>query len=304
MKIPVSPLSDEVRAMIESRRDAERHGDFSPMGRLLWLRTDHGTIHFPIKDGEPTGPDLARTANDELIFPGLWLGLPAVRVNSSKPCPDCLHACDVCVNGRKLCELCGGKSWTPGPWVLCGGSGCTKETGHFRGECKECGGTGQVPEQLPCQMCDAGKLRDRKGFALMVCPKCKGTSRYATGRRNGSINWDATPACESCAGSCCVGKFQKQDVRKFLNASIRPCKEMPGFLALGPIYCFALREYESTRTLIFDVTEDAARDLLMLLVSKVKNTTQQKAFLVGGVVREHGGAAVTREPKVLEMRAR
>ena len=79
---------------------------------------------------------------------------------------------------------------------------------------------------------------------------------------------------------------------------------MPGFLALGPIYCFALREYESTRTLIFDVTEDAARDLLMLLVSKVKNTTQQKAFLVGGVVREHGGAAVTREPKVLEMRAR
>ena len=42
-----STMSDEVRDMIGVRHLAEQRGHFEPLGRLQWLRTEHGMIQFP-----------------------------------------------------------------------------------------------------------------------------------------------------------------------------------------------------------------------------------------------------------------
>ena len=236
-------MSDEVKAMVQLRHGAEQRGHFEPLGRLQWMQTEHGTILFPARNGEGCGPDLACVTDDErpinvpmrslgltvemtklefaqnqLLVLGQWQGLPPLRVNSSKPCPKCRHACDVCDgSGKKLCELCGGQTWLPGPFVPCPGPGCVRDTGGFENgkiadHCATCRGNGQIPEHLACKMCEGSKK--------MTCPRCQGTGKYSTGRVNGSVDWDVSPKCKACAGTCFVGKWEKQDEKKFTNARI------------------------------------------------------------------------------------
>jgi hypothetical protein len=138
--------------------------------------------------------------------------------------------------------------------------------------CATCGSTGQVPEQVPCEMCEAtGK---------QVCTRCKGTGKYSTGRVNGAIDWDVSPKCKACDGTTYQGKWVRQDVKKFRNALLDK------FDVLGPITQFAIRDPRSLRTRMFDVGADAAGDHLVLLVPRSPRQRPQKAYLVGGVVRE------------------
>lgn len=288
-----SPISDEVRAMIDLRHSAEQRGNFSPLGRLLWLQTEHGTIQFPADlNGVVTGPDIGAAVVEKsstpdgpicpdtnaLLVLGPWAGLPALRVNTSKPCPKCRHICDACAgSGKKLCELCGGKGWRPGKFLPCSGAGCNGETGNFKPDCGVCGGSGQIVERVKCPMCGA-KAKDADDFTLMVCSKCKGTKKYSTGRKNGSVDWDG-PKCPACLGQCTIGNWVPQNVKKFTNARLGE------FRVLGPIVSFMLRGYESGRGITFDASPDASNDLPVLLVP-LRARGLQKAYLVGGVVHE------------------
>jgi hypothetical protein len=143
-----------------------------------------------------------------------------------------------------------------------------------------------VPEQLTCKMCDGKKI--------MTCPRCKGTKKISTGKVNGSIDW-TLPACKACEGTGFRGEKVRQDVKQFLNAVLRsPLNYKKGqaslmnrtFLVLGPIREFAIQEFQSTRARTFDVSPDAKGDLLVLLVPRSPLQKPQKAYLVGGVVRE------------------
>ena len=303
-----------MRDMIGVRHLAEQRGHFEPLGRLQWLRTEHGMIQFPAVNGEGCGPDLAyakrvvkeypRSAESSviatqveipesdrggaLIILGHWEGLPALRVNTRKPCPRCRHACDVCDGGgKKLCELCGGRKWIPGPWLPCPGPGCVRDSGGFasgtiKQGCATCGASGQVPEQKLCPMCD--------GLAQITCSRCQGSGKYSTGRINGSVDWDVSPKCRFCAGTCCVGEWQPQKPEAFMNATLqipRTAKtSAKGYLVLGPISEFAIRDPRTLRARIFDVSPDVARDRLVLLVPRSRLQKPQKAYLVGGIVRE------------------
>ena len=68
---------------------------------------------------------------------------------------------------------------------------------------------------------------------------------------------------------------------------------MQSFSVLGPIREFAIRDPQSLRTRIFDVDADAVGDLLMLLVPARATMRPQKAYLVGGVVRERSQNAMS-----------
>jgi len=307
-------MTPDVRTMIELRHGAEQRGHYSILGRLLYLWTDHGKIDFPAHDGDWTGPDVAYVSSTikepsltspgstilaglveipdsgcggALMLLGEWTGLPAVRkvLNPPQPCPKCRHDCDMCgLTGKKQCEeyRCGGRGWVPGPAMLaCPGPGCSKETGNFKGDCKVCGGSGQIVQQVECPMCH--------GTKLMTCPRCKGTLKFSTGKRGGSIDWSG-PACPACDGSGLRGEMQRQDVTQFTNATlVIPKTKTAGpksYLVLGPIREFAIHDYQSTRPRIFDVVADALGDLLVMLVPRGARQKPRKAYLVGGIVRE------------------
>ena len=304
VKLKSAEMSDEVKAMVQLRHGAEQRGNFEPLGRLQWLRTEHGMIQFPAVNGEGCGPDLAWTdiggevdlyknsapppPDFALCVLGQWQGLPPLRVNTRKPCPRCRHACDVCDGGgKKLCELCGGRKWIPGPWLPCPGPGCVRDSGGFasgtiKQGCATCGASGQVPEQKHCPMCE--------GSAQITCSRCQGSGKYSTGRINGSVDWDVSPKCKFCAGTCCVGEWKPQKPEAFMNATLciaRTAKtSAKGYLVLGPISEFAIRDPRTLRTRIFDVSADAAGDWLVLLVPRSRLQKPQKAYLVGGIVRE------------------
>jgi hypothetical protein len=303
-------MSAEVRSMIDLRHQAEQRGNFSPLGRLLYLDTAHGRIEFPAERGEGTGPDLAfvlrqtaipgveemqeSVAENTLLVLGAWTGIPPLRRNSGKPCPKCRHACDICDgSGKKQCEGfgCGGNGWIPGQWLLCPAPGCSAQMGKPNpAGCDVCHNTGQIARQLPCPMCE--------GTKMMTCSRCKGTGRFSTGFINGSTDW-RLPKCKACDGSSYLGTYQMQDVEKFTNAMLDHEYSSTSkycFRVLGPIHSFCISDFESSRPRVFDVSADSAGDLLVLLVptrhvSKVRRPG--KAYLVGGVIREHGAVAVS-----------
>lgn len=288
MKLVDKPtqMTPEVFAMLETRHSVEQRGNFSPFGRLLSLNTEHGIIQFPAKDGEGCGPDLAHATENTncLLILGEWRGLPPLRVNSSKPCPKCRHACDVCDGGGKAqCNgfQCGGRGWIPGNFLPCPGPGCTKDTGRFKSDCVTCNGSGQIVEERTCPMC--------LGTKLMKCPRCKGTGQFSTGKVGGTTNWN-DKACKSCDGIGLEGEAQKQDVKKFTSAVLikkRTGKDAhQALLVLGAIGSFTVLDYESSRVRTFDVMPDEKGDLMVLLVPRGHLQKPQKAYLVGGVVRE------------------
>ncbi len=299
-------MTDEVREMLQVRHEAEQRGNYEPLGRLQWLRTEYGLIRFPAIDGALCGPDLAvhrdHSLEEESIGPqpawivlGEWTGLPPLRVNTAKPCPKCRHACDVCDgSGKKLCELCGGASWIAGNWLPCPGVGCSKETGNFKSDCLTCRGTGQVREHNACTMCK-GEMRN--GFSVTICTRCAGTGKFSTGRAKGSIDFDDAAKCKACDGSTFVGEWKRQDEKQFANAMLSVGPEIVNkkrgtlknpriFNVLGPIQQFGIQHPRNSRGRIFDVGPDAAGDLLVLLVPGRPTMKAQKAYLVGGVVRE------------------
>ena len=317
-KLKPSEMSPEVRSMIDLRHQAEQRGYYEPLGRLLSLQTEHGTILWPVERGEGVGPDLARACKPyrnledrepepqmfecdlALIVLGEWLGLPDLRQNSSVPCSRCRHACDICDgSGKKQCEGldCGGRGWIEGKWLDCPGPGCKQESGTYKADCLTCSNStirGLVKEHVVCPMCCGSKL--------MTCSRCKGTAKFSTGRINGSSDWQL-PACKFCAGTGWKGKFVKQDVRKFVNAELETLsglkklkpdnsKEPKVFrfryktLVLGPIHSFTVSSFGEKRFRTFEVSPDSKGDLLVLLVPATGRTKPQKAYLVGGVVRE------------------
>jgi hypothetical protein len=185
-------------------------------------------------------------------------------------------------SGKKLCELCGGKGWNPGPFVPCPGAGCTKDTGSYKVDCTLCHGRGEITPQIECTMC---RDKDAKGFTLMVCQKCKGSGKYSTGRKGGSVDFFNAARCSACDGTTWAGKWKPQDVKQFRNAQLVSDKGRV-FDVLGPIREFAIQDPRTSRTRLFTVDQDSAGDYLVLLVPKSKRQRPQKAYLVGGVVRE------------------
>jgi hypothetical protein len=302
-----SEMSSDVRVMIDLRHDAEQRGHYAPLGRLLYLETAHGMISWPSHDGEGVGPDLAlavlsveaeRAKYDfkkgldfESIVLGQWMGLPALRKNSTTPCAKCRHACDVCDgSGKKQCEglNCGGRGTVPGKFMLCPAPKCSEQTGKINpAGCEHCGNSGQVAEMIVCPMCCGSKL--------MTCSRCRGKGKFSTGRVNGSLDWQL-PKCKACAGTGWKGKLEKYDLNKFINAELvrSSSSKRRGaaqhWLVLGPIISLALLDYATGRTRTFEVSADEAGDLLVLLVPASPRQKPQKAYLVGGVVRERESA--------------
>jgi len=325
-----SEMSPEVRAMIELRHQAEQRGHFSPLGRLLSMETQHGTIVWPSERGEGVGPDLALVSPvdfqtvegwrkeepskdeegnvcpvgfkremmqvpriDSLIVLGAWVGLPALRHNSTVPCAKCRHACDICDgSGKKVCEglNCGGRGTVPGVFALCTAPNCSRETGKPKPECEKCGGSGQVAEMITCSLCC--------GSGKMTCSRCRGTGKFSTGRVNGSIDWQL-PKCKACDGTGWKGSFVKQDVAKFTQAEVFQLvnkisprsKPVPrSYFALGPVYSFAVQDFQTSKPRSFDVSPDEKGELLFMLVPASPRQKPQKAYLVGGVVRERSAA--------------
>ena len=301
-----SRMGEEVSEMIALRHSAEQRANYSPLGRLICLNTEHGRIEFPAEDGEFTGPDVATVNKEDLIesaggdpnlqqfmsdkdnpyllLLGPWCGLPGLRKLTNEPCPHCRHDCDICGGtGKIVCNgmNCGGQGWVPGPWLPCPGDGCSKETGNFNPSCRTCNGSGQVPEHSPCPMCN--------GTKETVCQRCRGKLEFSTGKLNGSIDWTG-PRCPHCEGNGYRFEMQAQDLKRFTNATLRQSKikNVPArdFLVLGPIHSFELMHFATSRAQTYDVTPDAAGDFLVLLVPKNLETRFPKAYLVGGVVRE------------------
>jgi hypothetical protein len=303
-----SDVASELRSMIEVRRQAEQRAHFEPIGRLLYLKTEHGNILWPVdqEHGECIGPDVAslvQSATHEsgasgewldlqtLLLLGAWLPLPPIRTQSSKPCSKCLHVCEVC-NGAKTkqCEQagCGGRGKVAIDGQLpCDAPGCSAQTGSINPEgCAKCRNTGTMPRLDHCAMCD--------GTGKMKCPRCRGRGQVATGKLRGSIDWKAKD-CPACGGSGWKGAFKPQNAEKFRNAEVAlPAPGKPNvtkvvFWALGPIYEMGIEDPQTHATRIFDVGRDSVGDYLMLLVpapARGRTITKAKAYLVGGVVRE------------------
>src|SRR5271157_5307327 len=318
MKLKPTEMSGDVRQLIDERHQAEQRGHYEPLGRLLVLETAHGVIQFPIENGEGAGPDLAHSvcgdddcdANDNsLLVLGPWRGLPPLRRNSTTPCPKCRHACDICDgSGKKVCEGldCGGRGYVLGPLLLCPGPGCRKESGQYKPDCATCATSpvrGQIQEQLECPTCKG--FRVNGGVSLMICSRCRGTGKFSTGRINGSLDWQL-PKCKACDGTTFKGTWVAQDLAKFTNAALGigvPKKSGPRVkptfvsskqtLVLGPIHSFTVDAFGARRMRVFDVGQDSAGDYLQLLVPANGRQRPQKAYLVGGVVRERAaqGAA-------------
>jgi hypothetical protein len=301
-----SAVSSDLRAMIDVRHQAEQRGHYVALGRLLYLKTAHGNILWPVEDGECLGPDVAQVLyperampdgpkgkvwTDDLILLGPWLPLPPVRTNSAFPCPKCRHVCDTCGGAkRKICEQvgCGGKGSTPGPFIPCPGPGCSAQTGKINLQgCEVCHNSGSFAPPIECTMCH--------GSGEMICPRCKGSGKISTGKIGGSVDYKADD-CAACHGTGWKGAWKNQDVEKFVNAQLDPLKWQDGkkwpaktMLALGPIYELGVEDLRSRDTRIFDVSADSIGDYLMLLIPaghKRQAMPRAKAYLVGGVVRE------------------
>jgi hypothetical protein len=299
--------------LIDARHQAEQRGHFEPLGRVLSFETAHGVIQFGMELGEGTGPDLA-VEDGGLIVLGAWSGLPAlckplttprldrnkrptytgetgslvsfdapgaVAVLDNVPCPKCRHACNICDGeGQKQCQglNCGGRGWIPGNWISCPGPGCRADTGTFKGDCATCAHSpvrGLIQEEMVCPMCGGSKV--------MACEGCRGTKKISTGRLNGSLDY-RLPACKACGGTGWKSQLVEQDLAKFTNAILGK------YLALGPIYSFTVKDYSTMRPRTFEVSVDSAGDFLMLMVPASARQKPQKAYLVGGVVRERGGS--------------
>ena len=300
-----SAMKPEVILMVDLRHSAEQRGHLQPLGRLLYLMTDHGTIQFPVVNGEGIGPDLAAHLVPEsasapgvapvadlstLIVLGEWTGLPPIRHDSTTPCPKCRSACDSCDgSGKKVCQGygCGGRGTVDGKWLPCPGVNCSERNGKINPACETCRGTGQIAEQNPCPMCDkTGK---------MTCPRCKGSGKIATGYQGGKVPGFSSeknrmvvpPQCAACQGTTWYDGFTEQEVEKFTNAVLTRDRSI--YAVLGPIRSFVISDAATRHTRIFEVSPDAMGDLMVLLVPGAKGL--RKAYLVGGVVREKMAAA-------------
>jgi hypothetical protein len=308
IKAKPTEMSDDVKSMVDLRHSAEQRGHYSPLGRLLSAITQHGTIVWPSERGEGVGPDLAIASPvdqienpdagwqawaDAFLVLGQWLGLPALRRNSNLPCPRCRHACDICDgSGKKQCEGlgCGGTGLVSSGPMECTGPDCAAQTGKFKADCVKCGGTGQLTKLTTCAMCC--------GSGKMTCSRCRGTAMFSTGRVDGSLDYQL-PACRACGGTQWKGKFERQDPAKFTNAMLATSgqqpngngyRQVPRYLALGPIQSFVIQDFQTSKPRQFEVSADEKGDLLFLLVPASPRQKPQKAYLVGGVVREREGA--------------
>jgi hypothetical protein len=305
-----STMKPEVCVLVDMRHQAEQRGHTQPLGRLLYLTTDHGTIQFPVVNvvnGEGIGPDLAAYLVPEsasapgvapvadlntLIVLGAWMGLPPIRHDSTIACPKCRTDCDSCDgSGKKQCQGygCGGRGTVDGKWRPCPGENCSAATGKINAAgCDTCHNSGHVAEQNPCPMCNAtGK---------MTCPRCKGTGKIATGYQGGQVpgfskeknRMVIPPQCAACNGTTWYEGFAEQEVEKFTNAVLT--RDRSVYAVLGPIRSFVISDVVTRHTRIFDVTPDAMGDFMVLLVPATKGLLR-KAYLVGGVVREKLAAA-------------
>jgi hypothetical protein len=287
-----SKMSDEVRAMIDLRHSAEQRGEFDTIGRLLALHTDKGVMRWPTVDGECSGPDIGQAWNgSQLVMVGQWFGLPPLRMQSTtERCKACERDCDTCGGtGKQTCQgqMCGGRGFIDGPFVPCPGPGCRGETGKFKPGCDVCissGSQGEVPEKKTCPMCS--------GSRLMTCQRCRGTLKFSTCHIDGSIDWTSA-LCAACEGSGYAGKWVLQNASHFENARLRRSRKQRGarlhdevWLVLGPILSFDLIEYPNLHAKTYTILPDEKGDLLMLLVPGTQSPSRQKAYLVGGVVKE------------------
>ncbi len=290
-------INPEVVIMMTARHEAHRRGNYVVLGSVSLLQTAHGVLRFPVAGGVATGPTIGYVTDSEskpnpqqLVVLTSWEGVPDLREKTDKFCTACLADCDNCgATGKKICEGvgCGGSGWTPGPFEQCGAPGCAKDAGKFNPSCEVCHGSGQIVPHLECLMC--------KGTGKMICPVCKGETRYATGIKGGAKDW-TLGKCETCHGEQRQAFVKPQPIEAFINAVFPDPKNGP-IIAVGPITSYIvdltqeMREQENTVVKIFDVKEDAAGDHLFLLIDTASNPPWP--YLVGGLLLE-------RRPGVLQ----
>ena len=295
-KVPVNP---EVVNMMRERHEAHRRGMFVVLGSISLMDTAHGVVRFPVINQLPSGPtigyvtDLENGADPQkLVVLTEWNGLPDLIEKTEEFCTACLADCFICGTvGTKICEgvNCGGRGWTPGPSENCSAPGCLKETGKFKADCETCGGSGLVAPPVACIMC--------KGAGTIVCPLCKGQTRYSTGIKGGSTDF-MQGRCPECNGQQRKVNVKPQRLEDHINALLPDPKAGP-IAAIGPIFSFIVdlteeqREAIGTPVKIFDIKPDGAGDSMFLLIDS--SSSPKWPYLVGGMITDRvpvaGGAA-------------
>jgi hypothetical protein len=257
-------MSPEVAAMISMRHSAEQRGHLTPLGRLLWMDTEHGRIEFTYKDGVADGPDVARFegfdgdsnlpdyAGPALLLLGTWSGLPSIRTKKTKaaPCPG--DGCQLKAKRVKAdCTVCFGRGSidvaVPCRECLHDCTACDK-TG--KALCQLCGGSGTIPGQwLPCPgpgcykdtgqykaecvtcatSMSRGQIREE-----LRCGMCGGSKKMVCPQCKGARKFSTGrrggsinwdgPPCDACGGQCSAVEWKQQDIKRFANAALRETK--------------------------------------------------------------------------------
>lgn len=276
--------------MMSLRHEAHRRGMYLVVGTISLIETAAGVLRFPVQMSKPTGPTVGYVTDGEgtpdpqkLVVLTPWEGIPDLHEKTETFCSHCLADCFVCnATGKKRCEglQCGGRGWTPGPFEDCDGAGCVVENGRFNPDCKKCRGTGHLAPPVECLMC--------KGSGVMVCSFCKGSTRYATGIKDGGSDFEAG-RCTFCNGEQREIITRPQKLEPHINAMLPDPKTGP-ICAIGPIVTLVVDLTEEnakqigTPLRIFDVKADHAGDHLFLLLDS--SSSPAWPYLVGGFIVE------------------
>ncbi len=284
---PDHPAADAVKIetiltnLLHERADIVRRGDFKILGRIGRMETPRGVIQFPHDSGpviafvieRNDSGEAVRVSETEIVIVNAWQGLPNVRINTDKPCQECLAHCDVCVSngestGRKTCERCGGRKKIAGPSVACDADGCTEKAGRFNPECTKCFGSGMIVPLVDCPGCE--------GKGDQICPQCRGAKMYATGNQGGATDW-RSPTCQHCRGT----RFEGSEVQQ-IEADYTNWTGENNLRAIGPITRFVVEPVGGAGIppRMFDVDQDTGGNYMTLVLD-----SQQRTCITGGILR-------------------
>src|SRR5581483_5085302 len=211
-----------LREYVDERKQQVLRQQYTVMGQVDCLLTPRGSMEFG-----RTGPTLATFHDGKLGFITEWPGLPDQFIPTGKLCPDCQAKCDECNGkGKRICLYpgCGGEGVIKVKTVACPAPGCLKESGKYKADCTNCGGSGSVFEPRKCPTC--------KGKGIAPCPLCRATGRMSTGYHRGATKKLGRPApklCRSCQGHGLVRRQNPQVMKKFI------ARRHDGMTVLGPI---------------------------------------------------------------------
>ena len=259
VKTPGVPDAEQLlRQEIAAQDSARRLRNFVVLGRAYSMTTPKGVIQF----SKQMGPGLAQeTVEGEpgprLLLVSNWPELPDQKGYSEEFCKACLAECTACGGkGKQICMFTG-----------CGGTGrvktgeapcpmCVAKVGHFKPDCKTCGGYGAIAEMGDCPCCHGEKVAD--------CGACRGTGKRPTGFAGGAREGEL---CKTCRGSMRDGRWKHQDLAQFIAG------RLGDYLAVGPILSITAEPVEiiggsrfGSRFSPEDVSAVGSREMIRLAV--------------------------------------